>query len=533
MFIDDHIQPGCSCLIHNFIERIQPSRVQPVRHIHIVKRPEVDPDRLEALATKQKEPESSSPVPLPAGWFSEAKQYLFAFVASIAVFGWFEHQVPKIDWTNWVLNGIAVIPPLLVFLCQTLPRLINEHRCKILAESSKRENANHRTTVTEADYFSVAPYSESRRQRYDRADGVHKEVLIWLKRTQEPIGILSGLSGTGKTSLLRAFVIPELRDSQPSFTVLLIRGLDDPLAELQRQLINPGVIWTKPEADLAGLALSEIIKGAVSRLRDDDPAARLVTVLDQFEEIVALGETSNSSPATRIADLLRAIQKTPIDGFLLLFAIRTDYLTSLERLGVAPLDQSRNWREVPALTDSAALSFLTASDAGLSIHEKRLRRVLREAAAADGTRGFRPIILNLLGVLLRRLGDSVKAEQPTRELLTNDCRAFIDHPVRRAVTRAILPQMLTEADTKKPRRIAELCSATKLDAHVVHGCLLLLETSGYVRQLSRSPEISNRVWEVSHDFVARLLGPILKNPCPTVWSVSSVCFIHFQPGLGC
>jgi Leucine-rich repeat (LRR) protein len=470
------------------------------------------------LAKKQKESKSSSPLTLPARWFSETKQYLFAFLASIAVFGLLADQIAKIAWNNWVVYVVASIPALLVFLCRTLPRLINEHRYKILAESSKRETANHRTTVTAADYFSVAPYSESRRQRYDRADGVHKEVLTWLKGTQESVVILSGLSGTGKTSLLQAFVIPELRKSRPSVTVLLIRGLDDPLAELRRQLLNPGVIWTKPDADLAGLALTEIVKRAVSRLRQDDPAARLVAVLDQFEEIVTLGETSNSTPSKSIADLLRAHQKSPIDGFLLLLAIRTDYLMFLELLGVAPLDQRRNWRQVPAFTHSAALSFLTAPETGLNIHEKRLHRVLREAVAADGTRGLiRPVILNTIGLVLRRLGDSVETEQPTRELFTKDCRALIDRPDRRVVNRAILPHMLTEADTKRPRSVAELSSATKLDAQIINGCLLQLGISGYVRQISGSPEIVNRVWEVSHDFVAHLLGPILRHPCPNFW----------------
>jgi uncharacterized protein (UPF0264 family) len=82
-----------------------------------------------------------------------------------------------------------------------------------------------RVFVSGADYFYVGPYSESRRQRYDRADGVHKEVLTWLRGTREPVVVLSGLSGTGKISLLEAFVIPELRENKPSFAVLLVRGL--------------------------------------------------------------------------------------------------------------------------------------------------------------------------------------------------------------------------------------------------------------------------------------------------------------------
>jgi len=203
---------------------------------------------------------------------------------------------------------------------------------------------------------------------------------------------------------------------------------------------------------------------------------------------------------------------------LLLLSARSDYQTFLEPLGVPPLDQNRNWLQVPAFIESAAKTFLKAPETGLKIPEERLRRVIREASAADGTRGLiRPIILNMLGLVLRRIADSPEAERPTRTLLAQDLREFIDHPDRRAIARAILPHMLTDADTKHPRSIGELCSATKLDAHLIHGCLLQLGTSGYVRQISRSDRILNRVWEVSHDFVARLLGPILKNPFRTFW----------------
>lgn len=167
-------------------------------------------------AQKKKESTSYSPLTVVAGWFTETKQYLVAFAASIAAFGVLQHQIAKIDWTNWIADIVGVIPPLLVLLCQTVPRLIKEHRGKILVESSKREVVNPRPAITEADYFYIGPYPESRRQRYDRADGAHEEVLSWLKGTKEPVVVLSGLSGTGKTSMLEAFVIPELRESKPS-----------------------------------------------------------------------------------------------------------------------------------------------------------------------------------------------------------------------------------------------------------------------------------------------------------------------------
>jgi hypothetical protein len=197
--------------------------------------------------------------------------------------------------------------------------------------------------------------------------------------------------------------------------VLLIRGFDDPLGEFRRQLLVPGAIWKKPGSDIANAALDEIVRRAVSRLRQEDSGARLVAVLDQFEESITLQESGNNSTATSVFDFLRVLQKAPIDGFLLLLAARTDYQTFLKPLGVPPLDRNRNWREVPAFIHSAALAFLTAPATGLNIHEERLRRVLKEAAAADGTRELiRPIILNMKHTCSSTAGISGLSIKPNR-----------------------------------------------------------------------------------------------------------------------
>ena len=157
---------------------------------------------------KEKESKSDSLLAVIIRWFTEAKQYLAAFAASIAAFGVLKHQISRIEWTNWVVDIVAVTPLLLVVACKTLPRLIKEHRNKVLVESSKREIVNPRPAVTDADYFYIGPYPESRRARYDRADGVHKEVLSWLKETKESVIVLSGLSGSGKTSLQKPSLFP-------------------------------------------------------------------------------------------------------------------------------------------------------------------------------------------------------------------------------------------------------------------------------------------------------------------------------------
>jgi hypothetical protein len=69
-----------------------------------------------------------------------------------------------------------------------------------------------------------------------RADGVHKEVLSWLKETKERVIVLSGLSGSGD-SLLKPSVIPELREGNRPFGVLI-----DPAD-------RPKYAWGRPAAD--------------------------------------------------------------------------------------------------------------------------------------------------------------------------------------------------------------------------------------------------------------------------------------------
>ncbi len=451
------------------------------------------------------------------GWFTEAKQYFVSLVAALTAFIAFQAflagQLGVPQWTAW----LSFIPPVIVFLWKTVPRFLEWRHQRVFVKSAERDAVKPIPSASAASYFLIGPYGEERRAKYSRADDMHVTVLNWLQKTNERILILTGYSGTGKSSLLNAFVIPELLESEPPCTVLLVRSFDNPFDALRTQLLKPGVIWDKPPTEKSALPLFEIIQRAVAHIRKSDANARLFAVFDQFEELFLL-QTRGSLVVTEMKALLGELQRATLEGFVVLLSVRLDYRIFLEPIGVPALHLGKNWQDVPAFTFADSARFITAADSGLQIAPERLQRVLTEAAAVDGTRGLiRPIVLNMLGSVLGRIADSPVAELPTRSLLAGDLRSVVNHKERRTVARTILPQMLTEADTKRPRSVGELSEATGLDPQIILGCLLDLELSGYVRQISRSAEIANRIWEVSHDFVARLLGQILKTPQQTFW----------------
>jgi hypothetical protein len=149
------------------------------------------------------------------GWFTEIRQYFVALVAALAAFLAFKAFVAdKLGWSDWTA-WLAFFPPVAVFFWTTVPRLLEWRRKRVFVVTAQKDGAIPKSSEGVERYFLIGPYGEEQRTRYTRADGMHITVLRWLQRTDERILILTGSSGTGKSSLLNAFVIPELRKVAP------------------------------------------------------------------------------------------------------------------------------------------------------------------------------------------------------------------------------------------------------------------------------------------------------------------------------
>ena len=134
--------------------------------------------------------------------------------------------------------------------------------------------------------------------------------------------LLLGASGYGKSSLVRAGVVPRLKgDGEGSWTVLppFTPG-DEPFKELERAVVNAGGVFDAADP------LSSLRE--LQRQRN----TRLLVAIDQFEELLSAGpsEDGQADEAEMFQTFLRNLLRVPKDGLLVLATMRTDFLAPLQ-----------------------------------------------------------------------------------------------------------------------------------------------------------------------------------------------------------
>ncbi len=351
--------------------------------------------------------------------------------------------------------------------------------------------------------FRLKPYDEADHDGFDRPDRAHAEALRWLQKADQPFLYLTGFSGTGKSSLLHAWLVPELAKADPRTLTLVVRSYADPGAQLTEALVKEGVI-----DDAGALAATDphaLLEHAAATVRP----ARLLIAIDQFEEALILQDEAGRE---QLAALFRSLAERPIRGLIVLLVLRTDYLDfdKLRALGLPDVRGVANWFNLNALDRGAARELF---DQRLKLDESEREKVLDEASAVDDLPGLiRPITLNMLGLILQRARGGVLAgTAPGRLIQDYLCNAMAQPGIDDLAPR-LLERMITEQGTKRPIDEPSLAAATGVERRLVRKALLLLAEEGVVREL----EPERHVWEISHDFVARQLGQIIHRLRPSL-----------------
>lgn len=314
---------------------------------------------------------------LAKSWAGLLTAYIGTVTASIIAFQ--KLPEPFQRWPFGVRIGLLAAPPLCALFFQAIPEIIEQRRKKRLTEISGQ---------VQSGYFQLSPRTDE--ASFTRADGIHEGILGWMERATSSVLYLTGLSGSGKSSLLAAWVIPKL--ARKDTLVFSLRGYQDPISVLEQELQRPGAIWQN--RTVATDSIKALLERACRHIRPK----RLLIILDQFEEFVIFQDPEKRKG---FEQLMSDLGNQPIVGLTFLLVFRSDYIGLVEKLALPPLNQSTNWRELPPFTESAAYDFVQGS--GLKVSDQLLHGVLREAAEIEQTKGIiRPVTINLCGLVLGR-----------------------------------------------------------------------------------------------------------------------------------
>jgi len=176
-------------------------------------------------------------------------------------------------------------------------------------------------------YKLLDSYNENDKEYFFGRDEDVTELLELVYRHN--IVVLFGESGTGKTSVLNAGLIPKLRDN--NFLIAYVRCLDDPVTRLRKEVIGRlSALETKFKINLDGLSaaknVAEFIRELQTLLEQRD--TKMVVVIDQFEEaFTRAGERDRLQLAEGITELTSILMSK--GRLVFLFSIREDYLGNL------------------------------------------------------------------------------------------------------------------------------------------------------------------------------------------------------------
>ena len=392
---------------------------------------------------------------------------------------------------------------------------------------------------TEHPWLGLSSYTEETREYFHGRD---EEVAELARRVQRKnLTVLFGQSGLGKTSLLRAGLVPRLRSEGycPVYVRIDYAPESPPPAEQIKQAIHKATAavgdWTRPGTALAGESLWEFLHHRGDLLRDAGGRTLLpLLIFDQFEEIFTLAQADDRGRLrareflTDLADLvenrppLALEQRLDQDeaaaedfdfsraDYRILIALREDYLAHLESLKGAMPSITQNRMRLARMTGAQALSAVV-QPGGRLVSQEVAESIVRFVAGGSELANAE-VEPSLLSLVCRELNNARIAQgrgEISADLLAGSRdtilaefyeRALVDQPA--GVRRVLEDELLTEsgyreslAEERVVKALAAAGAAPDALAKLVDRRLLRIEERLDVRRV-----------ELTHDVLCSVVG---------------------------
>ncbi|HWP43371.1 MAG TPA: winged helix-turn-helix domain-containing protein [Blastocatellia bacterium] len=303
--------------------------------------------------------------------------------------------------------------------------------------------------------------------------------------------ILHGRSGVGKSSILRAGLMPRLKAMGHS--VFVIRSFTDPLHQMASALA---------ESQGAGS-----LESLVERAAKDAPDRCIVFFLDQFEEFFLLLAEETRQAFINAIGRLASDERLPVR---LVFALREDMLAEMSRLKPAVPEIFHHEYRLKRLTREQAKRAITgpAERMGCRFEDALVERILDDLSDREG---IDPPQMQIVCDSLYdfREGDSALTVAAYERLGTASqiLAGYLERVLRRfnasdlSLVRRILTALITAEGGRAVLRSSELAARAGTgpdDRETVSRLLEDLVTARVVRFRSQEGE----AWiELAHDFL--------------------------------
>jgi hypothetical protein len=395
----------------------------------------------------------------------------------------------------------------------------------------------------ENPWLGLSSYTEETRAYFHGRDEEAAELARRVQRKN--LTVLFGQSGLGKTSLLRAGLVPRLRGE--GFCPVYVRVDYNPDSPPPSEQIKQAIFrataaaghWSRPGTAIEGESLWEFLHHRGDLLRDADGRTLLpLLIFDQFEEIFTLAQADDAGRLRAkdfLSDLADLVENRPpaslearldVDeaaaedfdfaraDYRILIALREDYLAHLESVKGTMPSITQNRMRLARMNGTQALAAVIQPGGRLVSQEVAESIVRFVAGGAELVNA--EVEPSLLSLVCREL-NNVRIAQGRREISADLLagsrdtiltefyeRALADQP--EGVRRVIEDELLTEsgyreslAEERVSKALAAAGAAADALAKLVDRRLLRIEERLDMRRVELTHDVLCGVVASSRD----------------------------------